>query len=126
MAKYEVDEDVIVHTRDGRGRNNAEYSGKIIAVARVYTTIKYTYDNGRTTTAQFSMETGRLRNNNGYTTELDPWFETPQEKEVRIAVEQAIEVLKAYGFELTRFRRATDAEVLGVAKFLKDNFPKEE
>lgn len=117
---FEVGEEVIVHTKDGRGRDHEEYPGKITAVARQYVTIEYRVgDGGRgyTRTDRFHMETRSPKSEYGDT--LSPWFERPWEKDMRLAVQEATEILHEHGFEIARHGEATHTKILAVAAFLE-------
>lgn len=118
--RYTANQEVIVHTKDGHGRENGEWPGKITAVARKYATIEYEFHGG-STSAKFNMETHRTHSVYGDT--LTPWFETPAEKKLRLAATQATEVLKKHGFEPTRWDTPSETKIIAVAKFLSENFP---
>jgi hypothetical protein len=111
---------VIVHTRDARERDNGDWPGVIVNVARKFVTIKWKLDR-YDHVDKFRMEerhTGDFRGPN-----YGPWFETPEEMELRIATDKATEFLKAHGFELAPYHKPTSAKILGVAKFLADTYP---
>jgi len=113
-------EEVIVHTKDGRGRDHAEWRGRITEVARQYVTITYVYTSlGREyeTSERFHMETRSPKSEYGDT--LSPWFERPWEQQTRLAVEKATKVLSRHGFEITRHNAPPHSKILAVAAFLE-------
>jgi hypothetical protein len=124
MPKYEVGEEVIVHHVDVRGRDEGEVPGKIVSVARILVDIEYTpYEGSRVRTEKFRMDTKHRQARNGEAPGVPgPWFETPKEKELRLAVEAATEILKKHGFEFARRNQPSDAKIIGVAQFLTKNY----
>lgn len=116
---FEVDEEVIIHTKDGRGHDQDEHSGKIVNVAIKLITIEWVY-NGHVRRDKFRKEERCDNTNFGvWSTANNPWFERPWEKQTRLAVEKATETLENHGFEVILHHRPLNAKILAVAAFLE-------